>query len=74
MSKLQIAETMIAHYNAQDADAFATAGVDSPPLHALRNGADGGNGVYAYGPAGSFPTRTCRSSNNWVDVVFSTSP
>ena len=30
---------------------FAT-GVDKPPLHALADGTDGGNGVYQYGPSG----------------------
>ncbi len=30
----------------------------------------GGNGVYAYGAAGSFPTSTFNASNYWVDVVF----
>ncbi|MBI4492659.1 MAG: DUF4082 domain-containing protein [Chloroflexi bacterium] len=49
---------------------FATAGVDSPPLHALANGVDGGNGVFAYG-ASSFPTQSFNSANYWVDVVFS---
>ncbi|SDB90700.1 protein of unknown function [Raineyella antarctica] len=59
---------------AQDAGAFAAAGVDSAPLHALRDGLDGPNGVYAYGTAGTFPTKSWRSSNNWVDVVFTTTP
>ena len=35
---------------------FATAGVDSPPLHALREGVDGSNGVYRYGAGGLAPT------------------
>jgi hypothetical protein len=30
-----------------------------------------GNGVYAYGAAGSFPNSTFSSSNYWVDVVYS---
>jgi hypothetical protein len=30
----------------------------------------GGNGVYAYGPAGSFPTGSFNNTNYWVDVVF----
>jgi len=50
---------------------FASAGVDSPPLHALANGVAGGNGVYQYG-AGSFPNSTFNSINYWVDVVFNT--
>ena len=42
------------------------------PLTALRDGTDGGNGVYRYGASG-FPNSTFRSSNYWVDVVFDTS-
>ena len=49
------------------ADAF-----DTPPLHALADGEDGANGVYHYGPAGSFPTDTFSASNYWVDAVFET--
>ena len=57
------------HY-AGDTNYFATAGVDNPPLHALRDGASGANGVYVYG-ASAFPTNTYQSTNYWVDVVFS---
>jgi hypothetical protein len=32
-----------------------------------------GNGVYAYGAAGSFPTSTFDASNYWVDVVYTKS-
>jgi hypothetical protein len=39
------------------------------PLHALASGADGGNGVFAYG-SGSFPNQTYGASNYWIDVVF----
>jgi methionine-rich copper-binding protein CopC len=52
---------------------FATSGVDNAPLHALRDGVDGGNGVFVYGPGGGFPTSTYNASNYWVDVVFSPS-
>jgi hypothetical protein len=58
---------------AADNNAFASSGVDNPPLHALANGADGANGVYRYGTGGGFPTNTYQSSNYWVDVVFTTS-
>jgi hypothetical protein len=54
-------------------DYFAAAGVDSPPLYALANGAAGANGVFLYG-AGGFPTQTFRSANYWVDVVFQPAP
>jgi methionine-rich copper-binding protein CopC len=53
-------------------DYFAATGVDSPPLHALRDGVNGGNGVYVYGPTTQFPTSTYRTTNYWVDVVFTT--
>ncbi len=61
------------HYS-QDANYFATTGVDNAPLHALQNGVSGGNGVYAYGAASVFPSQTFNSSNYWVDVVFSSGP
>lgn len=48
---------------------FATSGVDALPLHALANGASGGDGVFRYG-ATAFPTSTFQSTNYWVDVVF----
>ena len=60
-------------YYAGDNNYFAAAGVDRPPLHALRGGVSGGNGVYVYG-ASAFPTSTYLSSNYWVDVVFSSTP
>lgn len=51
---------------------FGSAGVDSPPLHALRDGVDGANGVYMYGAGGMFPANSWASSNYLVDVLFST--
>jgi hypothetical protein len=51
---------------------FANTSVNSSPLHFLRDGESGGNGVYKYGASG-FPTNSYRSSNYWVDVVFSAS-
>lgn len=50
---------------------FAAAGVDNGPLHALRDGVDGANGVYQYG-ASAFPTQTWQSEGYFVDVVFNT--
>ena len=32
--------------------------------------AGGGNGVYAYGSASTFPINTYNSANYWVDVLF----
>src|SRR5262249_30993398 len=53
---------------------FQNAGVDTAPLHALKDGADGNNGVFVYGPGGIFPSLGYLSSNFWVDVVFAPSP
>jgi hypothetical protein len=49
---------------------FFKTGLDSPPLHALADGADGPNGVYIYATGGGFPTETFKASNYSVDVVF----
>jgi PKD repeat protein len=51
---------------------FLTQGVDTPPLHALKDGVSGGDGVYAYGATSTFPTNTYQSLNYWVDVIFGT--
>jgi uncharacterized protein DUF4082/concanavalin A-like lectin/glucanase superfamily protein/Big-like domain-containing protein/galactose oxidase-like protein/Kelch motif protein len=58
---------------AGDLNYFAVSGRDNAPLHALQNGVDGANGVYAYGANSIFPTQTYQSENYWVDVVFTTS-
>lgn len=39
-------------------------------LTALASGASGGNGVFAAGSPGSFPTGSFNASNYWVDVTF----
>ena len=49
---------------------FANSGVDSSPVHLLKDGASGGNGVYAYAASSTFPASSYRSTNYWVDVVF----
>lgn len=59
---------------ANDDDYFATAGVDSGTLHALRNGAAGGNGVYRYSSTTAFPNSSYRATNYWVDVMFQPAP
>jgi hypothetical protein len=69
-------QTYIASYYASkgqyavDETFFTNASVDNGPLHALRDGEDGGNGVYIYGEGGGFPTGTYRASNYWIDVIF----
>jgi Domain of unknown function (DUF4082)/Bacterial Ig-like domain/Bacterial Ig domain len=60
---------------AVDSNYFVSAPTDRPPLHALQdsnNGGNGGNGVYAYAATTSFPNATYNASNYWVDVVFVT--
>jgi hypothetical protein len=54
---------------AADTNYFLMQGYDNEPLHALRDGADGMNGVYRFGTG--FPTQAWESANYWVDVVFS---
>jgi PKD repeat protein len=61
--------TNTGHY-ADDEGFFATGGVDHDVLHALADGVSGPNGVYAYGPSGSFPNLSWEASNYYVDVVF----
>ena len=62
----------LGHYAANN-NFFATAGVDNAPLHALKNGVDGSNGVYKYGASTIFPNASFQSTNYWVDVVFANS-
>jgi hypothetical protein len=47
-----------------------SAGLDNAPLHALTDAAAGGNGVFAYGPAGTFPTGSYNAGDYGVDVLF----
>ncbi len=53
---------------------FSPVGADSGPLHALADGADGGNGVFRYGPSGSLfaeaGPESFNATNYMVDVVF----
>lgn len=59
------------HYS-DDLYYFAAKGVDAAPLHFPVNSSSDANGVYTYGPAGSFPSQGWNSSNYWVDVIFTT--
>jgi outer membrane biosynthesis protein TonB len=40
------------------------------PLSAPASSSSAGNGVFAYGPSGSFPASSYQSSNYWVDLAF----
>lgn len=61
----------LGHFSMND-NYFATSATDSPPLHALANGADGGNGLFAYGSGSTFPSQSFQARNYWMDVVFNT--
>ena len=56
------------HYS-DDQFYLGASGVDSWPLHALKSGVDGPNGVFNYGASG-FPTETWFSDSYGVDVLF----
>jgi hypothetical protein len=58
-------------YFAFDNGYFGAIGVDTAPLHALRAGVDGANGVFKYGVS-AFPDGGA-ASNYWIDIVFQTS-
>jgi hypothetical protein len=64
-------QTTVGHYAVNSL--YFNTGVTNPPLRALATGVDGGNGVYGYGPAGTFPTNSFNNENYWVDLVFNTS-
>ena len=73
--------TYVASYHtngrlAYDLNAFTTAGIDAAPLHLLKAGVDGPNGVYLYTANGSsgFPTTANQDANYGVDVVFTLAP
>ena len=67
--------TYVASYHTQSSyyqssNNFQFVGADQTPLHALKDGIEGPNGVYGYGPGGIFPNQAYLSSNFWADVVF----
>ena len=59
-------------YYSADVNYFASGGFDNGPLHALSQGASGGNGLFRYG-ATAFPNQSFSATNYWVDVVFENS-
>ena len=56
------------HYS-DDQYYFGKKSINQWPLHGLKNGLDGGNGVFNYLASG-FPSQTWFSDSYWVDVVF----
>jgi hypothetical protein len=54
---------------ADDRGYFTSTGADNTPLHALKSGVDGPNGIYLYGGAPQFPSQSTADSNYWIDVV-----
>ncbi len=56
------------HYSATPAG--LNAAVTNGPLETVAAGVTA-NGVYAYGPAGTFPASSYNATNYWVDVLFS---
>jgi Domain of unknown function (DUF4082)/Bacterial Ig-like domain/Bacterial Ig domain len=59
---------------AGDNNFFASTGVDNGPVHLLRSGVSGSNGVYRYGSTSGFPSQSFLDTNYWVDAVFTTAP
>ncbi len=57
-------------YYSRETYDFASNGVSAPPLSAPASGGIGGNGIYAYGGPGSFPSTTYLATNYLVDVLF----
>jgi glucose/arabinose dehydrogenase len=51
---------------------YFTQAVVNGPLRGLADGEDGINGLYKYSSSSAFPTFGHKSSNYWIDVVFST--
>ena len=72
--------TYVASYHTEvgdyavDGGYFASAGVNNPPLRALANGVDGGNGVYDYRST-AFPTSaSTRRTTGWMWCLPRLSP
>ena len=57
------------HY-AASGNFFSAAAFDDPPIHLLKNGTDGPNGIFSYSSVSAFPTSSFNSANYWVDVVY----
>jgi hypothetical protein len=67
--------TYVASYLAPNGHYSVSAGglstaVDNGQLHALADGANGGNGVFAYSSTMTMPLNGGNAGNYWVDVLF----
>ena len=62
----------VGHYSA-DAGYFTAQGAGLAPIQALKSGADGADGVYAYSASTSQPVNGYGDTNYWVDAVLDTS-
>jgi hypothetical protein len=60
--------TSTGHYSADPL--YLVAGRDNGTLEVLQHAVDRGNGVYEYSPRSTFPTKSQRGTNYWVDVIF----
>jgi len=61
--------TDVGHYSG-DNWYFKQSGTGNGPLHALQDGVDGASGVFRYAASPAFPNGTFRSTNYWVDAIF----
>ncbi|MCW2876614.1 MAG: hypothetical protein JWQ95_714 [Sphaerisporangium sp.] len=68
-----IASTYVAAGHFPYTNQYFTTQYTNVPLLALADGAQGGNGVYAYSASNAFPTNSYLATNYWVDVVFASS-
>ncbi|MEU8540464.1 DUF4082 domain-containing protein [Streptomyces sp. NPDC048717] len=57
---------------AYDQGYFTSQSAGLAPLTALKNGTDGGNGVYQYTSSGAFPAQSANGANYWVDAILET--
>jgi len=66
--------TYVVSYNSQGRYSstanFFTADINSGHLRALSSTSSGGNGVFAYGSSGAFPSSSWNNTNYYVDVAF----
>lgn len=71
--------TYVASYHAPQggyafSNNFFTSNLTSGPVVFLSGNNSGGNGVFSYGPSGTFPVNGSTSNANyWVDVIFESS-